>query len=270
VQPTDYAASASFEHRFWLQIVGDHARFIKDALSPDEVQEIQRARFYIAKLDELLEKSRRELDEAQLQELSRESYTRAQDLRNFKLHLLRRHLTGKIGLKLPPSFLNHMVNEVEEYLRVLRFLVSGQPAPMYNEIHHHLVWLQDAFGHAASISGDLDMAEKPLIETAQSFESHFRDFYLKAVEVAGYMRTNVSKFPALARFNKEVELEMLLFKGFLRELEEMRLTGEVLGVLSPLMADHMAREECYYLTKLSLTAGTKAPECDPGKPRTEG
>jgi hypothetical protein len=27
---------ALFEHRFWLQILGDHARFILNALSPKE------------------------------------------------------------------------------------------------------------------------------------------------------------------------------------------------------------------------------------------
>lgn len=269
MQWTEYAASALFEHRFWLQVLGDHARFIKDALAPDEAQEIQRARFYMNKFDDLLERSRQDLPEEALRELNREAFSRAQDIRNFKLHLLRRHLTGRIGLHLPPTFLNHMVNEVEEYLRILGSLVAGQPAPLFDELHHHLVWLQDAFGHAAAIAGELDPVEKPLIQNAQHFEVHFLDFYLKAVELAGYMRTNIKEFPALERFHREVELEMVLFKGFLRELEEMGLTREALGVLSPLMADHMAREECYYLTKLHLTAGTKAPECDPGKPRTE-
>nr|WP_318153098.1 DUF2935 domain-containing protein [Metabacillus arenae] len=77
-------------------------------------------------------------------------------------------------------------------------------------------------------------------------------------------------FPALSRFHNHVELEMTVFKAFLRELEEMGLTKEILGVLTPLMADHMAREECYYLTKLAeTTAEVKMPDCDPAKPRTQ-
>lgn len=44
---------------------------------------------------------------------------------------------------------------------------------------------------------------------------------------------------------------MSLFKTFLNELEEMEINAESLGVLSPLMADHMAREEQYYLMKLA-------------------
>lgn len=33
---------ALFEHRFWLQVLGDHARFIFDTLSPQETEEIRK------------------------------------------------------------------------------------------------------------------------------------------------------------------------------------------------------------------------------------
>jgi len=35
----------------------------------------------------------------------------------------------------------------------------------------------------------------------------------------------------------------------------------------PLMADHMAREECYYLTKLSQAGAAALPGCDATAPR---
>ena len=44
---------------------------------------------------------------------------------------------------------------------------------------------------------------------------------------------------------------MGLFKTFLNELEEMELSAEVLGTFTASMADHMAREEQYYLMKLA-------------------
>jgi hypothetical protein len=89
------------------------------------------------------------------------------------------------------------------------------------------------------------------------------------VELAGYTRTGLRTFPALERFTKQAELEMALFMEFLTELKELGLTKELLGTLMPLMADHMAREECYYLTKLSWVSAIKPPNCDPGKPRVE-
>ena len=88
-------------------------------------------------------------------------------------------------------------------------------------------------------------------EKSHKFTKHFEEFYIKATELTGYLRTNLTKFPALERFNNEVELEMRLFKTFLHELEEMELSAEVLGTFTAPMADHMAREEQYYLTKLA-------------------
>ena len=100
----------------------------------------------------------------------------------------------------------------------------------------------------------MDGVEKRLKEKSGAFTKHVEQFYLKAVEVTGYLRTNIHKFPALNRFNHEVEIEMGLFKTFLNELEEMELSAEVLGTFSASMADHMAREEQYYLTKLAESA----------------
>jgi len=38
-----YEQSVLFEHRFWLQILGDHARFIFNSLSPVEKATIKEA-----------------------------------------------------------------------------------------------------------------------------------------------------------------------------------------------------------------------------------
>ncbi len=45
----------------------------------------------------------------------------------------------------------------------------------------------------------------------------------------------------------------------------MEISAEVLSNFSSLMADHMAREECYYLHKIAESAGGSSPKCDPGK-----
>jgi hypothetical protein len=82
--------------------------------------------------------------------------------------------------------------------------------------------------------------------------------------MAGFLRANIEDFPALKRFHDHIELELTIFQSFLRELEHLELSKEILSSLSPLMADHMFREECYYLTKLSETTKTvKKPDCDP-------
>jgi hypothetical protein len=263
----NYVESALFEHRFWLQVLGDHARFLLMTLGPIEEGDIQKAHSFLFIFDDLLVRARRSLSETEVAALNQEVYHYAEQMREFKLSILRRQLEGKMNINLPPTFINHMVNEIEEYLRILCSLLAGNLPPACHPLHYHLVWLPDAAGHAASINSSSDPVEKTVKMRGEAFTKHFEQLYVKAVELAGYMRTNLQQFPALSRFNREVALEMQLFTQFLNEIEELELTHELLGTLSPLMPDHMAREECYYLTKLAQASETNVPPCDPTKPR---
>lgn len=258
---------ALFEHRFWLQVLGDHARFIRDALSPTEKEKVEKANGFIDKFDELLQFSRQQLSRQQINQLTLVASEEANRIRDFKLDIIKEHLVGDVVIELPPTFLNHMVNEVEEYIRILPYLKREETPPMCHPLHHHLVWLLDAAGHADAITGSLDMVEKKLAEKSEDFTETFEHFYIKAVEMAGYLRANIDNFPALHRFNSQVELEINLFKAFLAELEELEITNQLLSTFSELMADHMAREECYYLTKLAESSEISYPPCDPTSAR---
>ncbi|WP_391207155.1 DUF2935 domain-containing protein [Psychrobacillus sp. L4] len=79
---------------------------------------------------------------------------------------------------------------------------------------------------------------KKLKEKEQQFIKDWEDFYLKAIELAGFLRANVERFPALDKFHGDIELE------------EMNIKNEALGTFIPLMADHMAREETYFLQNI--------------------
>lgn len=258
-----FEKTARFEHRFWLQILGDHSRFIHEALAPGEKNEIQMASGFINCFDTLLEQAK----SADINQLTEKAETETSKLREFKLNLIRRHLVGKIKIHLSPTFLNHMVNELEEYQRILKHLKSQEIPPVYHELHHHLVWIMDAAGHSSAISANLDSVEKRLKEKSDSYTKHFEDFYLKAVEMAGFLRTQLTNFPALEKLNSDVTLEIKLFQNFLHEIEELELSAQALGTFSPLMADHMSREECYYLMKLAESTKVDNPDCDPTKPR---
>ncbi len=101
--------TARFEHRFWLQILGDHSRFIHEALAPVQKAEIEAAANFIQIFDTLLEQA----NFTDLQPLTVRAEQEAKKLREFKFELIRKHLIGKIKIHLSPSFLNHMVNELE-------------------------------------------------------------------------------------------------------------------------------------------------------------
>lgn len=259
----EFEKTARFEHRFWLQILGDHSRFIHEALAPVEKQDIEMAAKFIQQFDTLLNKAKSE----EILQLTAAAEREALKLRDFKLELIKRLLSGKIKIHLSPSFINHMVNELEEYLRILEHLSKQQIPPIFHELHHHLVWQLDAAGHACAISSNLDSAEKRLKEKSDLYTKHFEDFYLKAVEMAGFLRTKLTTFPAIEKMNSDVTLEIKIFQNFLQEIEELELSAQALGTFSPLMADHMSREECYYLMKLAESTTVEKPNCDPTKPR---
>lgn len=262
-----FQETAVFEHTFWLQVLGDHARFILDSLAVSEKDDIKKATEFKQAFDTLLKKATEQTD---MYTLTLEAEAYAKQFRVFKLTLIKRHLVGKIIIQLPPTFINHMVNELDEYLLVLKYLKKNEVPPIFHELHHHLLWLLDAAGHAGAISDNLDAVEKRLKEKSEVFVKHFEQFYLKAVELSGFLRANVNSFPALTRMNKEVTLEIELFQVFLDEIEELEFSNEMLSTFSVLMADHMMREECYYLTKIAEAANTSGPNCNPTHPRIEG
>ncbi len=257
------------EQRFWLQIMGDHARFIFFSLTPTEVEYMQRSQDFIISYDQLHEQARKQLTPKELELLNRQAYQLTQQFRDFKILLLALTLNFKLKLHLSSTFINDMLNELEEYMTVLHLLISGKPI-LFHPIHYHLLWLTDAIGHAASLAANLDPIERDLINRSQCFEMNFSDLHLKAIIMKGYLRTQLSDFPSLIRLNEQADQQIWQFKEFLESLRDQRTNGRVLGTLFPLMADHMAREECYYLWKLSQTAGLlKRPDCDPAGHRLE-
>lgn len=258
---SSFTQNAIFEHIFWMQILKDHSQFILDALAEKEQEEIQAAKTFIQTFNSLLEEVKAHHNS--LESITMKAKAQTIALKEFKLSLLRKHLTTDFTIHLTPTFLNHMVNELDEYLLILSYLEQQQIPPIFHELHHHLLWILDAAGHAGAISDSLDAVEKQLKQKSMQFSTHFEHFYLKAVELTGYLRTNLESFPALKRMNKDVKLEIELFQVFLHEIEELELSNEMLSTFSALMADHMMREECYYLTKLAQSTNTAKPPCDP-------
>ena len=66
---TDFTTHALYEHRFWLQVFGDHSRFFFKSLSPSEQDEISRAHYFIQEFDSLLTRARQSLNMEELNNL---------------------------------------------------------------------------------------------------------------------------------------------------------------------------------------------------------
>jgi hypothetical protein len=260
------------EFGFWLQIMGDHARFIKNSLNPDQANLSMVAGNFIELFDRLLEKARQtsSYKDSLLQAYATEILQATLSLRDFKRELLADRLNNKAVTFLSPIFYNHMLNELEEFLSVLADIEAGRQK-VENVLGQHLLWSSDAAAHAGTLGSDLDKVEYQLIETSRIFEASFDHFYIRAVELTGYFRSNPpSVDPVLEAYNVAMTKQMKEFMAFLKELKQGLTSQQILGRLVPLVPDHMYREECYYLSKIvGSESSLSMPDCDPGKPRVE-
>jgi hypothetical protein len=174
-----------------------------------------------------------------------------QTLKGFKEELLQQKLDCKVALNLGPSLIQHMINEAEEGYRALSGMREGSNLPPALEaLHHHLLWLPDAAGHAAALHGGLDAVEQGLLDLTAGFKRTFMGMEIKAVELYAMLRVAPRMAAALRRFNRDAMAEIAAFRTFLAELREHLEGCEVLGSLTPLFADHMLREELYYTEKI--------------------
>lgn len=254
------------ENKYWLQTMGDHVMIILDALSPNETEEIQAARGLITEFDGLLQEARSNITDKQVKQLNGRAIKAAQDLRAFQLHIMTRQITGHIDLLFSSALLNHMLNEVDEYLYILQMLDKDLPIN-FHPLHLHLVYLLDGLGHTTIIQNYVSFPFRDIREHAAKFEHEFIILYNKAVEYTGYLRTGLNDFAALNQLNIDSYENMRLFAEFSVDLMLKIREKSVLGPLNTLFLDHMYREECYYLTKLSSVTKSPRPVCDPAAPR---
>ena len=248
--------------------MGDHARFIFYGLSANETTYIQMSQDFIINFDVLLKTSRRQLTKSELVNLNQRILPLINQFRDFKLHLLNLTLDSNINLHIPPSSINDMLNELEEYVKTMKAQIDHEPS-LFHPNHYHMFWLADALGHASSVSSHLDYMEHKLIEESNCFKMKLSNLSMRANIMNGYLRTQ-KKFPSLEQLNEEVGILIYNFKEFLEDIRDKSIDKRVLGTLTPLMVDHMAREECYYLWKLTRVAGLiNRPNCDPTRQRID-
>ena len=95
----NYLESAKFEHHFWLQVLGDHARFLHDSLYPSQKEDIEKATDFIHQFDQLLAQVDA-LNTSDAISFANNVEIPVKQLRGFKLSIIKRHLVGEMGIHL--------------------------------------------------------------------------------------------------------------------------------------------------------------------------
>ena len=259
---TDEQNTQIFENRFWLRIMLEHLYIIMNALNYREADEHRTAQSMVKGYNELLERAWEPLSSTQLKQLNEDAYKITQEIRKFKLHLLRRQLTQTIGFELNSGLTSRLLNEAEWYLNILGTFLQEKKYVVHT-VPLHLLWLSDAAGHAEIIANSLNYSSQGLKEKTQDYQKQFIALYVRAAELGGFLRIGEEKFPAFEQFNEDVNTRLTDFTEFFVDLNAKIISGKVPATIAPVTLDHMYREECYSLTILSGVSKIRAPVCDP-------
>ncbi len=243
---------------FWTEIMRDHSEFQYTTLSPREVEYIGQAQYYMQLFESLNQEAKGYKDKstpADEANLIQKNMTALLNFIQFKRSIVYRLMTCGIEIGLPPSFINHMINEAMEYYRVLCMAQGTMPMNIALEnIRLHNIWLPDASGHASAVGAELDPVETKLIKKAEYFVKIFDKLFKKAVEMYQIFERTGLQDGSLGYFNEEVAKEIDAFICYLEEVKTAReqCVVQATGIFGPLMPDHMIREEKYYLYRIQL------------------
>ncbi len=228
---------------FWLGILRDHTIFIYNSLGPSEKEAARRAE----SLRYIFENLMKNPGGAAAGDAARAT----RELIMFKTNLLARCLHCQVVIHLNPSDLNVMINEALEFFRILGELPPLSQDRAARLLHLMRLWIPDAATHSAMLYRVLDPDEHKLLQELQNYEWNFNLMFLKTILKTQMYEKLAADFPSLYEMIPEarqsVESHIVLLNAMERRLESC--TVENTG--SPLMADHMLREERYFLNQLT-------------------
>ena len=239
------------EIAFWTGIMRDHAIFQYNSLSPKESKYVSRAQYFMEIFKNLQDEASRfpaKVPSAELTNLVWKNMVALTNFIEFKRHMLAQLMKCELTMDMPPTFLNHMINEALEYYRVLCMTQDTIPHNRVLEnLRLHKIWLPDASGHASFIGASFDPVEADLIKKSKRFVEIFDNLHKKAIKMYMIYERTCLEDGALTYFNCQVEQAIKDFVAFLEMVESLRKECKVLGTIMPLEPNHMIREEIYYL-----------------------
>lgn len=237
---------------FWTSVMRDHATFQMNALPSKETQFIERTAYFINFFQMAYDEIESEHDYKKL-------YPRlVQGLMSFIEHkkcILKSLLTCNLAFNLPPSAINHQINEANMFLMML----TAPPPKQYDKTMRAMLlaerlklWNTDIMGHAALIASFVEPAEQLYIDEANSYKMLFGKLTLKASEVQMMLMHTGLADGALMLLAEETIQKITEFSCFCEKVKELRSRCKLMatGTFNPLVPDHFNREHSYWIDKI--------------------
>lgn len=280
------AAAAIDEMRFWVRIMGEHAKFIRGGVDPTEERIFRIADGFAVEFDNLLVgvQSLVPANLGSVAALMNESIRKTLALRNFKVQLFQALSNCQVTAELPPPLLDHIRREADFFLSNL-YRILGMPA-----VPREVLGIPDGEMTANVVprllipySGPniLDVARDENLFHLRIQKEHgevllliayrpkiqdmmFRETaaFENRIEMLLRQAENLPRSPgAILNFNRKVREAMVKWHGFLtglfRDVKECDVPSGQINAPA-LILDHMAREVTYYLSVLDLVDQTLA------------
>lgn len=236
-------------NRFWLQIMMEHAIFLRLGLPCDRQDLIDRARYFEDRYRRLLERAQTiSRNPAAVRALNEESILLTQQYIEYKTMLLMLMVECRLGGFNFPLLIDHIRREAIRFVDRLRRLQEGQIInPITDMLAEDVFWTRIMADHSAFILHLLDPSERQFIEEASELREEFDELRLQSQDFESMLRLTPVEIPALGRFQGDiarVTTEIIAFKAELRELIRR---CEILGLIPELLMDHVLREAEHFL-----------------------
>ncbi|MDF2890677.1 MAG: hypothetical protein K0R80_1044 [Clostridia bacterium] len=237
---------------FWTSIMKDHANFQVDAFAPKEEVYIENSTYYMNFFSQIHE----EIEGSDnLNQIYPKLLHSLRCFIDYKRTILKNQLTCSIAINLPPTAINHQINEANQFL-----MVFSSPAPEHMDKNMRTMlfseqlklWAADSAGHAALMTSFLEPVEGTYIQQALNFKMSFEKLTIKASELQMMlMYTDLENGTLMQLGQEEIEY-MTDFIRFCEKIKELRQACKVMaqGTFTPLVPDHFIREHMHWIMKI--------------------
>ncbi|UGB32128.1 DUF2935 domain-containing protein [Metabacillus sp. B2-18] len=262
------------EHLFWLEILQDHAYFVRDHLSVSEVEYVRTSQQYIYLFGELITLlnsiPRKGLyyDEVMIS-FAKRAWPVVKGYFEFEGNLQSLRIDNKVNLNLSPTYLNGTLAENQEYLRILTFLVQGQepvPLPLADLMD---LWLEDQLGHVLLFEDLLDPIELIATKQAEAYINRYQAFIIQNRHLKGYLRFKEPNFARQREFANDVGQTTIEMSKFIYSMMIKYKENKLLNKTTLRFLEHHFPETCYFIKKLSYYApglSDEASKCSLKRP----
>lgn len=253
------------EHAFWLEILEDHAIFVRDHLSPAAAKFVKRADEYRqafrnlrARLDRMPPSAQPSSQEAIA--LAIEIWPIANGYFQFEGKLQNLRINNLINLNLSPTYLNGTLNENQEYLRLLSYYSKGLTPPPLSLFDLLDLWLEDQLGHIILLRNSIDPIEVFVEEQAEIYSRIFQGFMVQNRHMKGYLRFSQPGFPRQQQLARDVGMAVIEMNEYIKGIVQKYAGKTILNKSTLRFLEHHFPEACYLIKKLSYYAPELAEE----------